>query len=185
MTDRSSAWRSSPTVASSPADATGRSACGTSIPAPSRTVETGSPITDVAVSADGDLVASSGSDGIVRFWTTDDLSDPVVQTAAVAAGANAVVFSGTSEVVAAYGDGRVRFWNRDGSEIARRAPGRLGRRRRVQRRSQPRSRACSPPRAQPTASRCGTSRPVNVAASSTGSRRRRSTLRSRARAMRS
>ena len=81
------------------------------------TVQTGSPVTDVAVSADGDLVASSGSDGIVRFWTTDDLSRPVAQTAAVAAGANAVVFSGTSEVVAAYGDGRVRFWRRDGSEI--------------------------------------------------------------------
>ena len=27
------------------------------------TVETGSPVTDVAVNADGDLVASSGSDG--------------------------------------------------------------------------------------------------------------------------
>ncbi len=81
------------------------------------TVETGSPVTDVAVNADGALVASSGSDGIVRFWTTDDLSDPVAQTAAVAAGANAVVFSGTSEVVAAYGDGRVRFWRRDGSEM--------------------------------------------------------------------
>ena len=81
------------------------------------TVETGSPVTDVAVNADGDLVASSGSDGIVRFWTTDDLSDPIAQTAAVAAGANAVVFSGTSEVVAAYGDGRVRFWKRDGSEM--------------------------------------------------------------------
>ena len=81
------------------------------------TVQTGSPVTDVAVSADGDLVASSGSDGIVRFWTTDDLSRPVAQTAAVAAGANAVVFSGTSEVVAAYGDGRVRFWSSDGSEM--------------------------------------------------------------------
>ena len=80
------------------------------------TVETGSPITDVAVSGDGDLVASSGSDGIVRFWTTDDLSDPVGQTAAVAAGANGVAFSGAREVVAAYGDGRVRFWKRDGSE---------------------------------------------------------------------
>jgi WD40 repeat protein len=80
------------------------------------TVGTGSPVTDVAVNAAGDLVASSGSDGIVRFWTTDDLSHPVAQTAAVAAGANAVVFSGTSDVVAAYGDGRVRFWRRDGSE---------------------------------------------------------------------
>ena len=82
------------------------------------TVETGSPITDVAVSGNGDLVASSGSDGIVRVWTPDDLSDPVGQTAAVAAGTNSVAFSGTREVVAAYGDGRVRFWNRDGSEAA-------------------------------------------------------------------
>ena len=35
----------------------------------------------------------------------------------MAAGANAVVFSGASDVVAAYGDGRVRFWGRDGSEM--------------------------------------------------------------------
>ncbi len=78
------------------------------------------PITSIAAGPTGDLIATSSADGGIRLWKTDDFEEPVAQTASQARRANKVVFTSAGDVVASYGDGRVRFWHRDGSEA--RAP---------------------------------------------------------------
>ncbi len=71
-------------------------------------------ITSLAVAADGTRVATSGTDGVVRVYSTRDVGEPTAETARVTAGANKVVFAPSGELVAAYNDGQVRFWNADG-----------------------------------------------------------------------
>jgi WD40 repeat protein/tRNA A-37 threonylcarbamoyl transferase component Bud32 len=73
-------------------------------------------ITSIAVAPAGDLIATSSADGAIRLWTPDDLAEPVALTPAQTVPATKVVFTGSGELVASYGDGQVRFWNRDGSE---------------------------------------------------------------------
>ena len=74
------------------------------------------PITSVAVSADGDVVASSSDDGAVRLWAANDLAGPTASTTRIPATVNDVAFMHSGEVVSANNDGTVRFWRRDGSE---------------------------------------------------------------------
>ena len=73
-------------------------------------------ITSLAVSPRGDRVASSSADGVIRVWSASDLGEPLAQTSAQGGRANKVVFTGSGDLVAAYDDGKVRFWRADGSE---------------------------------------------------------------------
>jgi WD40 repeat protein len=73
-------------------------------------------ITSIAVAPTGDLIATSSADGGVQVWKPDDLDDPVAQTPRQNIPATKVAFSASGELVASYGDGEVRFWDRDGAE---------------------------------------------------------------------
>jgi WD40 repeat protein len=80
--------------------------------------ETDSAITSVAADTDGTMLATSSADGVVRVYATDDLGEPNAVTGAVPARANQVVFTASGEIVAAYSDGQVRFWDSDGGRAA-------------------------------------------------------------------
>lgn len=73
--------------------------------------ETGVAISDVAVSPDGALVASTGRDGSVKFWDGRSL-EPLHAAAGHAAAAWGVAFSPDGSVVASgSSDGTVRLWS--------------------------------------------------------------------------
>ena len=73
-------------------------------------------ITSLAVAADGQRVATAGTDGVVRVYSTRDVGEPTAETARAATGANKVVFAPSGELVAGYNDGQVRFWLADGGQ---------------------------------------------------------------------
>jgi WD40 repeat protein/serine/threonine protein kinase len=74
----------------------------------------GVPITTVAVSRDGGMIASADGGGIVRVWSAEDL-DPVAATTPRPGGVNDVTFTPSGEIVAAGNDGTVAFWTADAS----------------------------------------------------------------------
>jgi len=76
---------------------------------------TGAAITSVAVNDEGTSVAASAADGVVRVYALSDLREPSAQTEPTPASSNKVVFAASGDLVAAYSDGEVRFWNADGS----------------------------------------------------------------------
>jgi WD40 repeat protein/serine/threonine protein kinase len=79
----------------------------------------GAAITGMALRPSGESLATSSSDGVVRVWSTDDL-ELLAETASPGVDANGVTVLRSGELVAAYRDGRVRFWDDDGTEA--RAP---------------------------------------------------------------
>jgi WD40 repeat protein/serine/threonine protein kinase len=72
-------------------------------------------ITSLSVPSDGDRIASSSADGVVRVWSVDGL-EPIAETPRQPVSANKVVYGPSGALVAAYNDGLVRFWTRDGKE---------------------------------------------------------------------
>jgi WD40 repeat protein len=75
------------------------------------------PITALATSPDGSLVASSSDDGSVRIWNAGDLTPHTDPLGPYRGGAKKVVFTPNGErVVAVAGDGTVRIWGIDGNE---------------------------------------------------------------------
>jgi WD40 repeat protein/serine/threonine protein kinase len=72
-------------------------------------------ITSIAVDEEGERVATSSSDGAVRLWSASDLSGPQAEAMVPNVSATDVVFTKSDELAAAYTDGMIRFWRRDGS----------------------------------------------------------------------
>jgi hypothetical protein len=60
--------------------------------------------------------AAREADGVIRVWSANDLGARLAQTSAQGGRANKVVFTSAGDLVAAYNDGKVRFWRDDGSE---------------------------------------------------------------------
>ena len=139
---------------------------------------TGSPITSIAVAADGKRVATSSEDGVVRVYAVDDVSAPTAATDPAPAVASKVVFTASGGLVAAY-------QRRSGAVLGQRRQARASCARRSTTtatlcsasRSHPTS-ARSWPRRPPTGSPCGTSTPGSDTRSSTGNPPIRSTSRS-------
>ena len=75
-------------------------------------------VTGLALHPSGETFATSSEDGVLRVWDADNLERPLAETPSPGVGvpANAITVLRSGELVAAYGDGFVRFWNEDGSE---------------------------------------------------------------------
>ncbi len=72
-------------------------------------------ITSLSVASDGDRIAASSADGVVRVWSVNGL-EPIAETPRQPVSANKVVYGPSGGLVAAYNDGVVRFWTADGKE---------------------------------------------------------------------
>jgi WD40 repeat protein len=72
--------------------------------------------TGLALHPSGKTFATSSADGVLRVWNAGDLERPLAETPSPGTSANAITVLRSGDLVAAYDDGRVRFWNEDGSE---------------------------------------------------------------------